>query len=79
MADDDITRPVGQDASTEDLRKLSSTALPKKIGSYSIKHLLGSAQKKPPDIDRFKIRDPFSLHVLFPFLSSLTSIIMPST
>ena len=42
MADDDNTRPVDPAASTEDRGKPSSTALPKKIGHYSIKNALGS-------------------------------------
>ena len=42
MADDANTRPVDPDASTADLGKTSSTALPKKIGHYSIKRIIAS-------------------------------------
>ena len=42
MADDDNTRPVDPDASTADLGKPSSAALPRKIGNYSIKRIIAS-------------------------------------
>ena len=42
MADDDNTKSVDPDASTKDLGKPSSAALPKKIGHYSIKSIIAS-------------------------------------
>ena len=41
MADDDNTRPADPDASTADLGKPSSAALPKKIGPYRILEQIG--------------------------------------